>query len=57
MKTINSKEIKRLYIPPMVIVHKIMDEGILAGTPNATGGNMTDGDGSGGNGDIEDDED
>lgn len=54
MKTINSKEIKRLYIPPMVIVHKIMDEGILAGTPTAGGDDVTPGEGEGGDyGDIE----
>lgn len=42
----------------MVFVHKIMDEGILAGTPNATGDNMSSGDETpDGNGDIEDDED
>lgn len=47
---------KKIYVPPVIHVAEIEATALLAASPGATGGDITDGGGGGGNGDIEDDE-
>lgn len=50
MNTINNQNRKHPYVPPMVFVHKIMDEGLAAVTITGTGPDIKPGEGPGNGG-------